>query len=91
MADGTYQGWAWGGAQAAPPRLKDAVGRVLVARCRCGASAQIDAGPWIAERLGEARLSTLESRLRCRCGARGVALEIAASGVAEPAEIFVWR
>ena len=63
-----------------------------MARCPCGASAVIDPAPWVAERLDASRLTTLEPRLRCRCGARGALLEVAyAAGVEEAAAIFVWR
>ena len=90
MADGSIRGWVRLEGQA--PRLCDAIGegRRLVARCGCGAASEIDPSPWMAEKLGEARLSTLEGRLRCRCGARGAALDIDA-GVQEAGAIFIWR
>lgn len=56
---------------------------VLWARCEvasCGGSASIDPTPWLHQRLGGWRLSQLETRLRCNCGARRAHLGIAAPG-----------
>jgi hypothetical protein len=69
-----------------PERLPD--GWRLRARCLaggCGATAWLDAGPWIALGLAGTRLERLETRLRCRCGARQARLDIRhAEACAEP-------
>jgi hypothetical protein len=63
-------------------RLAEAAGRErrLLATCGCGEAAAIDAADWIEQGLGPLRLSALEGRLRCACGARQVRL--AAGGAA---------
>jgi hypothetical protein len=57
------------------------LGFALWATCEaanCGGAARIDPGPWLDQRLGGRRLSQLETRLRCNCGARRAHLGIAA-------------
>ncbi len=59
------------------------MGRVLWATCEaanCGGAAPIDPAPWLNQRLGRRRLSQLETRLRCKCGARRAHLGTAAPG-----------
>ncbi|WP_374470317.1 hypothetical protein [Phenylobacterium sp.] len=53
----------------------------LWARCRCGRTAAVDPSPWICQGLARQPVETLESRLRCVCGARRVRLEV--RGLAE--------
>ncbi len=58
-------------------------GRILWAMCEaanCGGAARIDPGPWLDQGLGGRRLSQLETRLRCNCGARRAHLGTAAPG-----------
>ena len=54
------------------PRLAEAVagGLWLTAACGCGARGGIDPADWLREGLGRLRLTALEDRLRCGCGAR---------------------
>ena len=83
---------AWGGDGS--PRLAEAAGhgRWVLAVCGCGEAAAIDVADWIDEGLGTLRLTALEGRLRCTCGARQVRL--AAGGGANPgrgAAIHVFR
>ncbi|MFN3523533.1 MAG: hypothetical protein ACK4YQ_14895 [Phenylobacterium sp.] len=58
----------------------------LQARCEtpgCGAAAEVDLAPWVAQGLAGAPLERLEPRLRCTCGARRARLEIVDGGEAE--------
>ena len=60
-----------------------ASGAGLWAECNqsgCGARAAIDAGPWLAQGLGDAPLMRLEPRLRCVCGARQARLRPGPAG-----------
>lgn len=59
------------------PRLKAAAETGLLARCVCGLADWIDPAPWLAQGLAEATIKSLEVRLRCRCGARRVRLDLA--------------
>jgi hypothetical protein len=59
--------------------LADLLGadEVLVARCvapECGATAELDLGPWRLSQLRFASVARLEGELRCGCGARQGAL-----------------
>lgn len=69
-----HDGSGWG---RAAPRLKAAARTGLTARCVCGLSEWIDPAPWLAQGLGEATIRSMEVRLRCRCGARRIRLEVA--------------
>jgi len=84
MADGAMRivsdSWpAW-------PRLSQAVlpRSSLWAVCACGREAAIDPRPWVAMGLGRQATASLETRLRCLCGARRARLEI--RGLAEAPE-----
>lgn len=61
-----------------PPRLDHAAapGRYLAATCDCGDEQPLDARPWLDQGQGWRRLTELETRLRCLCGARSVRLAI---------------
>jgi hypothetical protein len=79
------------------PSLSDALDgdRHLRAHCRCKLMAAVPIQQWLDQGLTGHRLSTLSDRLRCRCGARSVALEVW-SGPADPAAlvyggIYVFR
>ncbi|MDB5424750.1 MAG: hypothetical protein JWQ29_2166 [Phenylobacterium sp.] len=94
MADGAYlfldDFWpAWPNLnQALIPRSS------LWAMCDCGREAQIDPGPWIRQGLGRQAVPSLESRLRCYCGARRARLEIRGLAEAPPdgaGGIYVFR
>ena len=79
MADGTHRLWAVD----RDPLLSELkqLGGALWATCEaanCGGAARIDPGPWLDQRLGGRRLSQLETRLRCNCGARRAHLGTAA-------------
>jgi hypothetical protein len=95
MADGasfrsSFETWpAW-------PRLSQALTArsSLWAVCRCGREAPIDPRPWVGQGLARQATASLETRLRCLCGARRARLEI--RGLSEaPAsgggDIYVFR
>jgi hypothetical protein len=90
MADGSLQA---GAETHGSPRLCDVKwGARLIARCRCGCEAEIDPAPWLAQGLGSARLTHLEARLRCACGARRAELQRLWTGVRRPrGGIWVFR
>ena len=81
MADGaTYRiSPAW----PVHPRLSAALAArsSLWGVCRCGREAVLDPAPWVRQGLGRQATASLETRLRCVCGARRVRLEI--RGLAE--------
>jgi hypothetical protein len=54
----------------------------LWATCRCGREAVIDPRSWICQGLTRQATESLESRLRCLCGARRARLEIRGLAVA---------
>jgi hypothetical protein len=82
MADGSPQSRA---ETHESPRLCDLrCGARLIARCRCGCEAEIDPAPWLAQGLGSARLTHLEDRLRCACGARRAELQRLWTGERRP-------
>ena len=69
-------------------------GSRLVASCRCGREAAIDAGLWVRQGLSAAPLRSLEGRLRCVCGARRATLAAGSEAPASPgasASIFPFR
>ena len=80
MADGAIHPMT--GAWPAWPRL----GQALAARsslwavCACGREAVIDPKPWVAMGLSRQATASLETRLRCLCGARRARLEIRGLG-----------
>ncbi|MBS0332709.1 MAG: hypothetical protein JSS35_08085, partial [Proteobacteria bacterium] len=82
MADGAMQ--LAPGAWPAWPRLNQAVlpRSSLWAVCACGREAVIDPKPWVAQGLARQAVSSLETRLRCLCGARRARLEIRGLGEA---------
>ena len=95
MADGashrsSFETWpAW-------PRLSQALTArsSLWAVCRCGREAVIDPKPWVGQGLTRHATSSLETRLRCVCGARRARLEIRGLSEAPPAGaggIYVFR
>lgn len=89
MADG-----GWRGSDEIPTLGQLAGGAMLWARCGCGEEASLDPAPWICQGLASHPVSQLGERLRCRCGARQVSLEV--RGPAEPARtptggIFIFR
>lgn len=94
MADGTS--WRTMEQAAGAPRLGQVlVGRsTLWARCGCGQQTVLDPASWLGQGLARHPLPALETRLRCRCGARHATLEIrglaeAPGGVA--GGIFIFR
>ncbi len=85
MADGTYAPSALD----QDPFLSELkqLGCVLWATCEaanCGGAARINPTPWLDQRLGGRRLSQLETRLRCNCGARRAHLGTTAPGPGVP-------
>lgn len=85
MADGTYGPRALN----QDPFLSEVkqLGCVLWAMCEaanCGGAARIDPAPWLGQGLGRRRLSQLETRLRCNCGARSAHLGTTAPGPGVP-------
>lgn len=94
MADGNS------GLTPAPPRAGAKLGEALAgratlwARCGCGRQAVLDPASWLAQGLARQPLASLETRLRCICGAREARLEIRGLCEAprgERGEIFIFR
>ena len=77
------------------PCLADAVaqGGAVIAACCCGAQGVVDVRGWLAQGLGQLRLSCLEGRMRCVCGARQVQLIAGENPVAGArcSAIYVFR
>ena len=69
IASDTWPAW---------PKLNQAVlpRSSLWAVCGCGRESPIDPAPWVAQGLGRQATASLETRLRCLCGARRARLEI---------------
>lgn len=76
MADGAINSGA--ASWPAWPRLDQALTArsSLWAVCACGREAAIDPRPWVGQGLARQAVASLETRLRCVCGARRARLEI---------------
>ena len=59
-------------------RLSQALtpGSRLMAICRCGRETVVDPKVWVGQGLARQAMASLETRLRCVCGARQARLEV---------------
>jgi len=66
--------------------------RHLRAVCACGASVVLDPTPWIEAHDGGKPLTSFWERLRCKCGARSVPLEIwYQTAPPDNGPVWIWR